>query len=135
MLGGGLESAIRTALPRIVHTNPVELQIHASINPSATIPPQIQVNVLRLAQEAVTNAVKHSGARTIDVHLTYHDGTLDLRVADDGHGEETRGNSPMADAGHFGIIGMRERCEKLGGHFEFHTRPTGGACAHATIPI
>jgi len=113
----------------------VELRIHASIDPATVIPPQIQVNVLRLAQEAVTNAVKHSGARTIEVHLTCQDGTLDLSVADDGHGDETGGTPPMPAAGHFGIIGMRERCEKFGGHFEFHTRPAGGARVHATLPI
>jgi len=135
LLDGGLESAIRTALPRIVLAKPVELKIHASIDPSASIPPQIQVNVLRLAQEAVTNAVKHSGARTIEVRLTHHDGTLDLSVTDDGHGEETSDTPLMVAAGHFGIIGMRERCEKLGGHFEFHSQPAGGACVHATIPI
>ena len=135
MLHDGLESAMRNTLPRIVHSKPVELRIQVSIDPATGIPPQIQVNVLRLAQEAVTNAVKHSGARTIEVHLTCQDGTLDLSVADDGHGDETGGTPPLPAAGHFGIIGMRERCEKFGGHFEFHTRPAGGARVHATLPI
>lgn len=83
----------------------------------------------------MANAVKHSDARTIEVRLAHHDHTLELSVSDDGHGEETRGTPPMAPAGHFGILGMQERCEKLGGHFEFHSLAGGGSSVHATIPV
>ncbi|MEI6656252.1 MAG: sensor histidine kinase, partial [Verrucomicrobiota bacterium] len=135
LLDDGLEAAIRTALQRIVSGKPMVVNLLAEMDPAADIPPQVQVNVLRLAQEAVTNAVKHADARTIEVRLTHHDHTLVLTVTDDGHAEVTGGTPPTASAGHFGILGMQERCDKLGGRFEFHSRPGGGSSVQATIPV
>jgi len=63
------------------------------------------------------------------------DGIVELSVTDDGHCAEPNGTPTVAPAGHFGIIGMRERCENLGGRFEFHSPPGGGASVRAQIPF
>ncbi|GDY40265.1 sensor histidine kinase [Streptomyces antimycoticus] len=65
--------------------------------------------VFRVVQEALTNVVKHAGARTVCVHLTYGEGVVDIRVLDDG-----RGPQPGSGGGH-GLIGVRERAAAHGG--------------------
>ncbi|MFF6850249.1 sensor histidine kinase [Streptomyces antimycoticus] len=65
--------------------------------------------VFRVVQEALTNVVKHAGARTVSVHLTYGEGAVDIRVLDDG-----RGPQPGSGGGH-GLIGVRERAAAHGG--------------------
>ena len=135
LLGCGLEVAIRNAVERIVHDKAVTVNFHAEMGAPAAIPPHVQVNVLRLAQEAVANAAKHSDAKTIDVTLKHLNGMVELAVTDDGHGAGRHGAQAEPAAGHFGIIGMRERCEKLGGSFEFQVQPAGGASVHAQIPV
>jgi signal transduction histidine kinase len=135
LLDCGLEVAIRHAVERIVCDQPAVVNFHAEITAPASIPPNVQVNVLRLAQEAVANVIKHSDAKTIEVVLRHRDGMVELAVTDDGHNGENGSAQAVAPAGHFGIIGMRERCEKLGGHFEFQSRAGGGASVRAQIPV
>jgi signal transduction histidine kinase/ligand-binding sensor domain-containing protein len=80
-------------------------------------------HLLRIAQEAVTNAVKHSGCDRVEVELGYHDtGTL-LVVRDNGRGLAAGGGGN----GHrFGLQGMRERAERIGGTFALETPAEGG---------
>lgn len=83
----------------------------------------------RVVQEALTNIVRHSGARHADVTIRLTDGRLELIITDDGNGpddEQTPGQ---------GLIGMRERVRMLGG--TVHTGPgqEKGFVVHATIPI
>ncbi|HSI15476.1 MAG TPA: sensor histidine kinase [Chthoniobacter sp.] len=135
LLDGGLEPAIRNAVQRLVGNVPVDVSFQVDMSARAFIPPNVQINVLRLAQEAVTNAIKHSRARTIEVILKHSNGAVVLGVNDDGPIAEGSDVPLVTPAGHFGIIGMRERCEKLGGVFEFHAQPGGGASVRAQIPI
>jgi signal transduction histidine kinase len=135
LLDGGLEPALRNAVQRLVGDMPVTVSFHVDMRSPNRIPPNVQINVLRLAQEAVTNAIKHSRARTIEVSLKHLNGAVELGVSDDGHSEQNSDAPRVTPAGHFGIIGMRERCEKLGGVFEFLSQPTGGASVRAKIPV
>src|SRR4030095_863791 len=75
------------------------------------VPDELAVCVFRVAQEALQNAVKHSGADTLDVDVSGADGQLTLRVADDG-----TGFSPgLLPAAGLGLHTMRERVESIGG--------------------
>ncbi len=132
LLDCGLEAAIRNAVQRIVAGKPVVVNFRTEMSTPANLTPNMQVNIVRLAQEAVTNAIKHSNATSIDVSLSSRDGMMELGVTDDGSNGEL---GSAAAPGHFGIIGMRERCEKLGGRFEIHSKPGGGTSVHATIPV
>jgi signal transduction histidine kinase/ligand-binding sensor domain-containing protein len=93
---------------------------------------EIEKNVLRVAQEAVANAVKHSGARNIGVQLEFGENTLLLTVTDDGQGFMPSGTFSLAE-GHFGLVGMRERTESLGG--EFHIVSELGKGTQVTAKI
>jgi signal transduction histidine kinase len=109
---------------------PVELTIEGT--PSATTP-GAEVAVYRVAQEALTNVIRHAGrpARAT-VRVTFLGDRVRLEVDDDG-----RGASPdelRSTTGH-GLVGMRERVELYGGTLHAHARPGGGFRVAATIPL
>ncbi|MDA2808455.1 sensor histidine kinase [Nocardiopsis suaedae] len=85
----------------------------------------------RVVQEGLTNAVRHSGARTIDVALECGPEGVAASVADDGHGAA---GGPPTDAGGFGLDGLRERVEAVGGTLEAGTRDEGGFALRAVLP-
>ena len=88
-------------------------------------------HLLRIGLEAVTNALKHSGARQIDIRLQFEAGYVELSIRDDGCG--------IADgvedrpAGHFGLLGIRERVGKLGG--TLHLRGAAGTGTLLTVRV
>ena len=75
----------------------------------------VEDELMRIMQEAVTNAVRHSGCAHIDVELAYDMKRLRLMIADDGHGFDANAAGP---AGHFGLQGMRERAAKIRAQFQ-----------------
>jgi len=135
LLDSGLEPALRRAVQRLVNDIPVTVRFQMDMQAPTRIPASVQIHILRLAQEAVTNAIKHSDAKAIEVILKHADGAVELGVKNDGQNADGGESSIKTPAGHFGIIGMRERCEKLGGIFEFHPQPGGGASVRAQIPV
>jgi signal transduction histidine kinase len=90
----------------------------------------VEVAIYRIAQEALTNVVRHSSANRCAVRLALVEQTssLDLEVEDNG-----RGLAPAGSAG-VGLASMRERAEELGGTFEVQQPPTGGTCVHVQLP-
>ena len=86
----------------------------------------------RIVQEAVTNAVRHSQGRNIQVDLTMEGQELLLNISDDGTGFDPS----LANAlqGHFGITGMKERAAKLGGHIEITSSAGNGTVVQVRLP-
>ncbi len=89
------------------------------------LPAVTEHNLLRVAQEALANALKHSGAKQIVVALNYESTDLQLRLRDDGKGFD-RSTAGQASGGHFGLLDMRERAEKIGARFSLDSRPGQG---------
>jgi signal transduction histidine kinase len=85
----------------------------------------------RIVQEAVTNALKHAGASTVDVRLRYLSRELEVDVADDGRGAA----ATAAGDGGMGLVGMRERVALLGGAVETGNRTAGGYRVRARLPL
>jgi signal transduction histidine kinase len=77
------------------------------------LPAQVENHLLRMAQEALANALKHSHASQILVHIDYQPQTLRLTIGDDGIGFDTQAPAPPCH-GHFGLLDMRERAQKIG---------------------
>jgi signal transduction histidine kinase len=88
--------------------------------------------VLRVGLEAVTNAVRHSGCRRITLRLSRGARVLRLEVEDDGKGGIIEG-APDG-AGGLGLVGIRERAERLGGRLEVQSPPGGPTCVVLAIP-
>ena len=91
----------------------------------------------RAVQEGLTNACKYAQARQLDVLVYCDDVVGQVRVRDDGSGGADVAPSPcIAEAsGHFGLVGLRERAEQLGGSVEAGPLPEGGFELSMTIPL
>lgn len=128
-LAGALQSAARSWTAG----SGVDLSVDVS-GETSNLPEEVAHHVLRIAQEAVANVVKHAGARTIAMKLHVGAQKLNLRVSDDGKGFERDGAFASSN-GHFGLIGMRERAERLGGELQVESRPGHGTELEVTVPL
>jgi signal transduction histidine kinase len=104
------------------------------------LPASVDVSAYRIAQEALTNALKHAGAGTIvKVTVSYTPDSLEVFVVDDGRGRSNgrTGDVPLRaiPVGGHGLVGMRERVALHGGHLEAEPRPGSGFAVHATFPL
>ncbi|MEA2279920.1 MAG: hypothetical protein QOK21_527 [Solirubrobacteraceae bacterium] len=88
-------------------------------------------DVLRIAQEALHNALRHAGAERVTVRLHGRDGTLALEVADDGAGFDP-GNAELR-ARHLGLTSMEERAQRLGGRLEIASAAGAGATVRLEV--
>lgn len=91
----------------------------------ARVPPDIEAELFRIAQEAVSNAMRHAGARAIEVRLMAGVTMLKLTIEDDGMGITGDGHS-SAPGGGVGLSAMRERAELIGARLDVGERPGGG---------
>jgi signal transduction histidine kinase len=131
----GLKPAIEGLLERTSATSGliVESEIelaHARGGGPARLDPELEIAVYRLVQESLTNAVKHARAETVTVRLTQEKATIVVTVSDDGSGFDTR----RADGG-FGLIGMQERVELVGGRLAIDSTPGKGTTVRAELPV
>jgi signal transduction histidine kinase/ligand-binding sensor domain-containing protein len=132
--GGDLATALRSGAQ--IWTVGTNLAIDVDISGTGwgSLPDELQQHLLRITQEAVTNVIKHAGAHKVSVKLHKEASTLHLQIADDGRGFERRDSFSLFD-GHFGLIGMRERAERLGGEFRLASEIGEGTEVNVTVPI
>lgn len=124
-----------SALTQIVRTpsgrnhNAVTVSVHG--NPMR-LPVSIEMNLLRIGQEAVANAVRHGSATRITVELRYAPEAVSLCVSDDGSGfrSEVAGGS-----GHFGLQDMQERARSMGCQLQIDSQPGQGTRIRVQVPI
>jgi signal transduction histidine kinase len=81
------------------------------------------MNLLRIGQEAVANAIKHGRPSQIHIELQFTPEAVKLKVSDDGQGFSPE---QATSAGHFGMLDMRERAESLGSEFQIESAPGRG---------
>jgi PAS domain S-box-containing protein len=116
-----------------------ECESHFDLNFKVTISPddiiledQLSLAVFRILQEAVTNAVRHSQAKTVAISLTKTDATIHLEVKDDGIGIR---EDQLSQRGSFGILGIQERAEVFGGTVDISGVPQKGTRLTLHFPI
>ena len=95
------------------------------------VAPRIQHAILRVARESIGNAIRHAAASQIDVSIRHNKGIITLVVVDDGVGFEKSDVACLE--GHYGLIGMRERIEQIGGRLEIEASPGRGTTVCATV--
>jgi two-component system NarL family sensor kinase len=103
------------------------------------LPEHVETALFRIAQEAVQNVVKHADAHSAVVSLAKHGRSVVLRVTDDGQGFDTSGPVPNTPpdrgaAAQFGLTGMHERVQLLGGRLSVRSQPGVGTTVEALIP-
>lgn len=96
--------------------------------------PKVENQLLRIGQEAITNAVRHAGATRINLEMRFDDDTVTLRVSDDGRGFEYEYPAHDGD-NHYGLTTMRERAEEMGGRFTIATAVGRGTAIETTVPL
>ena len=129
---GGLAGALRQlAASDDDARHKVEVTTHGE---PRRLPGLVETNLLRIAQEAVTNAIKHSEASRIEVHLDYGQREVTLRARDNGRGFDPEKVLP-ASSGRFGLMGMRERAEKMNAVFLLSSQPGEATEIKVTVPL
>jgi signal transduction histidine kinase len=92
--------------------------------------PEVETAIYRIVQEALTNATKHGNAKRAVVEITEQETTVQLSVRDDGAGFD-----PEAETDGFGLMGMRERAQLLGGELLLDSTPGHGTTVKCSIPV
>jgi PAS domain S-box-containing protein len=125
----GLVASIRQVVDDFRERTGVEADFRVS-GQLRRLPPEVEVSLFRIAQEAIHNVEQHARARRLGVHLGLGRDAVVLTVADNGVG---MGAGPSAD--HLGLVGMRERAQLLGGGLRVRSRPGAGVQIRLRVPV
>ncbi|MGO9240222.1 MAG: two-component regulator propeller domain-containing protein [Bryobacteraceae bacterium] len=131
--GQSLDEALASAAPLWVTGSALNARVEVEGTP-APLPDEVESHLLRIAQEALHNAARHSKGRNAWVRLVYGADELTLSVRDDGQGFDPQDTFDPA-AGHFGILGMQERAERSGGVFRLESHPGAGTLVEVRVSI
>jgi signal transduction histidine kinase len=127
----GLSSALRWYATTLQER--LKLDVHVEIQgEERPVVSPVKIALFRIAQEALTNVVKHARAKTAQVILTYAEESVQIRVKDDGRGFDL--DASEAKRVSWGLKGMEERTSLLGGQFEIQSRPGEGTIVEVSIP-
>jgi signal transduction histidine kinase len=130
--GRALPEVLREALEHIAAGHPVHLRITVAGQPRP-LPEELEEAVLRIGQEAVANAVRHAQANEIQVSLTYADGSLSLRIQDDGQGFDL--DDARTRVGHWGLRNMQDRAHQIGAQWKITTAAGRGTGIETIVPL
>lgn len=118
-------------------TNMTGLEVDLHVDPAVAqlrLGPEVEVQLVRIAQEALANVRKHAQATSVNVDLRSENGAVVIEVADDGLGFEP--DRPVRTGWpHFGLQSMRERTEAIGGTFELRSEPGSGTRVVVHAPV
>ncbi|GAA4024028.1 sensor histidine kinase [Allokutzneria multivorans] len=122
-----LPQALERTLTRWSATSGVRAELRTTGSVTA-LHPETETALLRITQEALTNVARHAGANRVIVSLSYLGDTVTLDVDDDGAGITS------VREGGFGLVGMRERIEGVGGELTIESEPGQGTTIAASVP-
>ena len=118
---------LRDTIAGLINESGLTADLHVHGEPR-TLPAAVVQALFRTAQEGLTNVRKHAGTKTVRVEIGYLSGRATIEIADDGRGAS---GAP----GGFGLAGLRERLESLGGRLQAGSRPEGGYRLWAEVPV
>ena len=121
----GLEGSLREYLRKYSRQTGIAATLTCEGDTRRALSPRSEVQLLRVVQEALTNARKHADATRITVRIDCLDGGTTLTIEDDGVGFDLTTVVGSMEGG-FGLASMRERVEQVGGRLDVHTAPTEG---------
>ena len=133
----GLASALEEYAARYAESSKLAVRFQATSEANqAPLSTEIKAEVFGIAREALTNVRKHAHAQRVTIGLTREGAEVVLRISDDGVGfdPEAAGRGPEKWP-HFGLAGMRERAEAVGGRVAWHSRPGAGSEVELRVPV
>jgi signal transduction histidine kinase len=128
---GDLVSALTQIVEPLVPREQTKADFKIQGSP-VRLPAPVEMNLLRIGQEAVANAVKHGGARHVSIELRFEPASVCLTVRDDGEGFAAAQPSPT---GHFGLLDMRERAQSMGSPLKVESEPGHGTRIAVEVPL
>ncbi len=128
----GLAMALRTLVERISLPGRLRCDFQSDDIPEKSLQPRVQHELLRIAQEAIHNAVRHANPTLIEVALQWDAPNLFLQVKDNGSGISV---PQLEKSEGFGLRNMRERASEIDGRFEIQTAAGHGTTVMVTVPI
>jgi signal transduction histidine kinase len=128
---GDLVSALAQIVEPLVPREQTKFDFKVQGSP-VRLPGPVEMNLLRIGQEAVANAVKHGRAQHVSIELRYAPASVCLTVSDDGQGFVAAQASPT---GHFGLLDMRERAQSMGSNLRVESEPGCGARIAVEVPV
>lgn len=129
------EGDLVSALHQMVQPSPPRDDVKVNVSVSGTplrLTAAVEMNLLRIGQEAVANAIKHGNAHCVCAVLEYEENTVRLSVADDGCGFRPQDATP---SGHFGLLDMRERAHSMGCALTVVSEPGRGTRVAIEVPM
>ena len=127
----GLEAGLRWLAEGFSTRTGIEVSVDS--NCSGRLADETETHLFRIAQEALTNVARHSGAKHVRMKLESAAGEIRLTIEDDGHGLPAGSAAPPNGRG-LGLIGMRARARSAGGDVAVHSRPGQGVLIEVRVP-
>lgn len=127
---GNLKKALEHLVRGLTTGTSVQVDFELQ-NPPIALPEAVEINLLRIAQESVMNAVKYAQASQLRVELTFNDQTVRLQVQDNGQGFDLQQRLGKG----FGLVGIRERVEELRGQLTIVTQPGAGTAVQVVVVV
>ena len=132
----GLRRALEKYIGEWSKTYGIEVEYHAVKGRQEHVRPEADINLYRIAQEALNNVLKHAKAKKAEVILEFSNDDIVLIVEDDGRGyNPSRQTSGSTSGSGLGLIGMRERAALLGGTLVIESRKGKGTTVIARVPL
>jgi two-component system CheB/CheR fusion protein len=132
----GLHGAITTLAEAYAHSSGIRIDVHLPAVDGERFSDAIETTLYRVAQEALTNVLKHAEATTASIILEREGETLRMIVEDDGRGFDAEGAlAGTAARGRFGLIGMRERLALVRGSLAIESEPDSGTTIYVRVPL
>jgi signal transduction histidine kinase len=127
----GLAAALRKHVEVLRRLH--EQEIDVTVDGERRLPPDVEKGLLRIAQEALGNALRHSGAGRVSLSLSAHDSLVSLRATDDGRGFDPE--EAVTRSRRLGLTSMRERAEALGGTLAIDSEPGRGTTIDVEVKL
>lgn len=126
----GLASALRARLAAVEGRSGLKTQVF--VEEERRLPIVIEEELYRIAQEGLNNVVKHAEATQVQIQLKYDENAVLLKMIDDGKGFEPE---TVSQSGGFGLQGIQERVQQLGGTLKIESVPFSGTRLSVRIPL
>lgn len=131
----GLMAAMEALVARHADNGGPALKLEVDLDHEAGRAPQrlhpdVEIAIYRIAQEALTNALKHARAQTVEIAVAEIEGEVGVRIRDDGCGYDVRAST----ASGFGLVSIQERVDLLDGRLRIRSLPDVGTTLEARVP-
>ncbi len=131
----GFKRSVEGAVNKISHATGIkfEMKIQKVDN---ILPAEKEIHLYRIIQEALNNIIKHSGAKKAEILIEQADHKINARLKDYGKGFDITGRERIGEAViHFGLYGMEDRVNLIGGSIKIETKPEAGTTVSVSVPL